>query len=94
MALIILPPSMSAFGSARGAAGKIFATIDRVPSIDSASDAGAKPEKVVGDIEFQNVHFHYPSRVDVPIFKNMSLTIKAGQTVAFVGFVRHLGSSI
>ncbi|KAJ3053457.1 Multidrug resistance protein 1 [Rhizophlyctis rosea] len=85
MALIILPPSMSAFGSARGAAAKIYGTIDRVPSIDSASEAGAKPEKVIGDIEFQNVHFHYPSRVDVPIFKNLSLTIKSGQTVAFVG---------
>ncbi|KAJ3036334.1 Multidrug resistance protein 1 [Rhizophlyctis rosea] len=85
MALIILPPSISAFGSARGAASKIYATIDRVPAIDSAGEGGYKPDKIVGDIEFKNVEFHYPSRTDVPIFKNMSLSIKSGQTVAFVG---------
>ncbi|KAJ3280944.1 Multidrug resistance protein 1 [Borealophlyctis nickersoniae] len=85
MSLVMLPPSVSALGSARGAASKIYATIDRVPSIDSASPNGLQPEKVSGEIEFKNLKFHYPSRPDVPIFQDMSLTIKPGQTVAFVG---------
>ena len=29
--------------------------------------------------------FRYPSRPDVPIFHNLNLTMKPGQTVAFVG---------
>ncbi|KAF9577929.1 Multidrug resistance protein 1, partial [Lunasporangiospora selenospora] len=82
-------PNVSAFASAQGAAYNIFKTIDRVPTIDSASDKGAKPEKVQGHIIVKDVDFAYPSRPDVPILKKMNVEIKAGQTVALVG---HSGS--
>ncbi|KAI8821160.1 P-loop containing nucleoside triphosphate hydrolase protein [Fimicolochytrium jonesii] len=85
MSLIMLPPNLSAMSSARGAASKIYATIDRVPTIDSGSDAGLKPTKTAGEIELRNVNFHYPSRPDVKIFNDLTLTIKPGSTVAFVG---------
>lgn len=38
-----------------------------------------------GDIQFQNVHFHYPTRPDIPVLKGIDLDIKAGQKVALVG---------
>lgn len=41
------------------------------------------PEIMRGEIEFDNVSFHYSP--DVPILKNMSVTIKEGTTVAVVG---------
>jgi len=44
----------------------------------------AKPA-IKGQIELKNVHFTYPSRPDAPILQGLSLTIEAGQTVAFVG---------
>ena len=63
----------------------MYETIDRVPTIDSQSDAGLKPEKCVGEITFENVKFNYPSRPNVPIVKDLSITFPAGQTIALVG---------
>ena len=68
-----------------GAAAKIFATIDRVPAIDSASKEGLRPSSVTGEIILENIEFNYPSRPDVPIVKNLSLTFSAGKTTALVG---------
>ncbi|KAI9311518.1 P-loop containing nucleoside triphosphate hydrolase protein [Dichotomocladium elegans] len=85
MQLIQLPPNLSAVSTACGAAYKIYATIDRVPEIDTDSETGLKPEKIIGDIEFRNVQFKYPTRPDVPILKDLTLKVKPGMTVAFVG---------
>ncbi len=68
-----------------GAAAKIYTTIDLVPSIDSASEEGLKPNTVIGEITVENVNFTYPSRPDVQILKNLSLTFPAGKTTALVG---------
>ena len=83
--LAMLAPEMQAISHARGAAAKLFATIDRVPSIDSESESGLKPETVNGEITVENVDFNYPSRPDVQIVKNLSLSFPAGKTVALVG---------
>ncbi|KAJ3124101.1 (ABC) transporter [Physocladia obscura] len=85
MALMLIPSNLAAVGSARGAAYKIYSTIDRIPVIDSLSNFGEKPEKLLGKIEFANVNFHYPTRPDSKIFENFSFTIEPGKTVAFVG---------
>ena len=74
-----------AITSARSAAAKLFATVDRVPFIDSASEDGVKPNKVIGEITFENVDFNYPSRPDVEVLKDLSLTFPAGKTIALVG---------
>ncbi|KAG0314917.1 Multidrug resistance protein 1 [Dissophora globulifera] len=78
-------PNVSSFAAAQGAAYSIFMTIDRVPTIDSASPLGAKPENVTGHIVVRDVDFHYPSRPDIPILKKMNIEVKPGQTVALVG---------
>ncbi|XP_005191448.1 multidrug resistance protein homolog 49 isoform X2 [Musca domestica] len=78
-------PHLESFATAKGAAHSIFTTIDRESSIDPLSDKGEKPADVVGNIEFENIHFRYPARPDVEILKGFSLSIKTGQTVAFVG---------
>lgn len=70
---------------ARGAAAKLYETIDRVPTIDSASDKGLKPETCIGEITLNHVKFNYPSRPNVPIVKDLSITFPAGHTVALVG---------
>ncbi|KAI0073491.1 P-loop containing nucleoside triphosphate hydrolase protein [Panus rudis PR-1116 ss-1] len=83
--LALLAPEMQAITHARGAAAKLYETIDRVPSIDSADPGGLKPEKVEGEIRLEHVKFNYPSRPDVPIVKDLSLTFPAGKTIALVG---------
>jgi len=78
-------PNLPAFANARGAAYKIFETIDRVPIIDTANPGGAKPANLQGHIVVKDVDFSYPSRPDVPILKKMNVEIKPGQTIALVG---------
>ena len=76
---------MSAITNGRAAAAKLFQTIDRVPDIDSANPDGLKLEEVAGEITLDNVNFKYPSRPDVPVLRDLSLTFRAGETAALVG---------
>ena len=78
-------PYFGTMASARVAAYEVFKIIDRVPSIDSSSDKGDVLTHLVGDIEFKNVSFNYPSRIEVKILQKASFKIKSGSTIAFVG---------
>ncbi|KAL0563134.1 hypothetical protein V5O48_018942, partial [Marasmius crinis-equi] len=82
--LAMLAPEMQAITHARGAAAKLYATIDSVPDIDSSNPGGDKPS-VEGEISFEHVKFAYPSRPGVIVVKDLSLTFRAGKTVALVG---------
>lgn len=77
--------SSLAISHARGAAAKLWKTIDRIPDIDSASPEGLHPDSVIGEIEFEHVKFNYPSRPSVPILKDFSIKFEAGKTAALVG---------
>lgn len=46
-------------------------------------DVGKEPEGIQGAVEFEEVQFGYEK--DEPIVKGVSLSVKSGQTVAFVG---------
>jgi ABC-type multidrug transport system fused ATPase/permease subunit len=60
-------PHLEAIAMARGSAAAIFAVLDRVPKIDSLSQAGHKPAGLQGDIQLQGVHFEYPARPEVKV---------------------------
>lgn len=85
MSLSHMAPEAQAVSVGRAAAAKVFATIDRVPPIDSADEGGAKPEKVVGRITFEDVVFNYPARPDVPILTGLNLDVAPGTNAALVG---------
>eukprot|EP00980_Cylindrotheca_fusiformis_P027133 scaffold19004_cov125-Cylindrotheca_fusiformis.AAC.1 len=53
--------------------------------IDATSDKGKKPDDVQGQITFDNVRFHYPTRPGQQILNDFSIDIPAGKTIAFVG---------
>ncbi|CAB3362047.1 Hypothetical predicted protein [Cloeon dipterum] len=78
-------PYVETFGIACGAAGSVYSVIDRVPPIDSSSEAGEKLPEVKGAIKFKRLRFQYPSRPDVEVLKDLSLSILPGETVALVG---------
>ncbi|KAJ3756801.1 P-loop containing nucleoside triphosphate hydrolase protein [Lentinula raphanica] len=83
--LAMLAPEMQAITHGRGAASKLFATIDRVPDIDSADPSGLQPEHVEGEVTLENIKFAYPSRPGVVVVKDLSLNFRAGKTAALVG---------
>ncbi|KAI3460732.1 hypothetical protein Pfo_017395 [Paulownia fortunei] len=70
---------------AKSAAASIFAILDRESKIDPSDESGMKLVSVKGEIELKHVSFKYPTRPDVQIFRDLSLTIHRGKTVALVG---------
>ena len=62
-------------------ADRIFSIIDRVPDIEDKPDALNLPPINRG-IDIKNVTFCYEKK---PVLKNINLSIKAGEVVAFVG---------
>ncbi|KAF9441291.1 hypothetical protein P691DRAFT_587071, partial [Macrolepiota fuliginosa MF-IS2] len=85
LAIVQLEPELQAITRGRGAAAQLYAIMDRVPDINSANPDGLKPGVVDGEISLEDVKFTYPSRPNVPVVKGLSLTFKAGKTVALVG---------
>ncbi len=41
--------------------------------------------KFKGSVRFENVHFNYPTREDIPVLKGVSLEVKPGEKIALVG---------
>ncbi|WFD30653.1 hypothetical protein MSPP1_001674 [Malassezia sp. CBS 17886] len=71
-----------------GAGARVFELLDREPAI--RLDDGAKLDVAAIDrrgarIRFEDVHFNYPTRPDVPILQGVNIDIKAGSSVALVG---------
>ncbi|KAG0181189.1 GTPase-activating protein [Apophysomyces sp. BC1034] len=85
MSMLKLPQLISAVSGATSAAYKIYSLIDRNPEIDWTSDIGIVPQKFTGDVKFQHISFHYPSRPQQPVLKNVDLEVHPGMTVALVG---------
>lgn len=59
--------------------------IDNVPAIDIMNPDGLSPEDLGSSVVLQNVHFRYPSRPEVAVLTGLSLTVRAGDTLALVG---------
>ncbi|KAF9669198.1 hypothetical protein SADUNF_Sadunf14G0082900 [Salix dunnii] len=79
----------SSFGpdstGAKTAAASIFSIIDEKSKIDSSDESGMKLDGVKGEIELHHISFKYPTRPDIQIFRDLSLAIRSGKTVALVG---------
>jgi len=61
---------------------RIFETLDEPVTVDDAEDA-VEMAPIKGDVTFENVTFAYEEGKDV--LKNVSFTVKAGESVALVG---------
>ncbi|NWZ33446.1 ABCBB protein, partial [Brachypodius atriceps] len=73
------------YAKAKTSAARFFQLIDRLPKISVYSDKGEKWDDFKGSIEFLNCKFTYPSRPDIQVLKGLSISVKPGQTLAFVG---------
>jgi ATP-binding cassette subfamily B protein len=69
------------FMSAFGASERIFELLEK--QTEDLENGKARITK--GQIEFKDVHFSYPSRVEFPILKGVSFAIAPHETVAVVG---------
>ncbi|XP_057857177.2 ABC transporter B family member 19-like [Cryptomeria japonica] len=64
---------------------KVLSPIMNVLRTNRQIDGDMQFESIKGHIEFKNVSFCYPSRPEVPILRNFSISVKSGTTLALVG---------
>lgn len=68
-----------------GAGTRLWELMERKPEFPLNEGLVLRPEQLKGALEFHNVSFAYPTRKDVLIFQNLSLTVPAGSVMAVVG---------
>ena len=76
------------WGELQRAAGATERLIELIEAEDIIKDPVLPvpaPERAIGDINFKDVTFTYPSRLEIYALDNLNLHIKAGETVALVG---------
>ena len=64
---------------AKSAAASIFGIIDRKSKIDPSDESSTTIDNVEGEIELRHVNFRYPTRPDIQIFRDLSLSIHSGK---------------
>lgn len=68
-----------------GGMGRISELLQETSDIVAPAHPRALPAPLHGDIRFDNVVFHYPSRPDLPALDGFDLEVRPGETVALVG---------
>lgn len=81
-----IAPFVHVFASAAGASERLLAVINRPSSIDGTSEEGDKTASFKeNDIRFQDIHFAYPSRPEIPVLRGVNFVIPARRHTAIVG---------
>jgi ATP-binding cassette subfamily B protein len=70
---------------AAGATERLLELLNAEPVITKPVVPVALPEPALGELQFSNVTFHYPSRPEHPALNGLSLELLPGQKVALVG---------
>jgi ABC-type multidrug transport system fused ATPase/permease subunit len=67
-----------------GATERVFELLEETPEEINANPH-ASIEKIKGNVAFKNVAFHYPSRKEVQVLKDVNFSAEFGQKIAIVG---------
>lgn len=79
-------PFLTIFANASKSSEKLFQTIQRRAPIDGTDqERGIKRSNMTGDICLEDVSFSYPSRPEVPVLENVSLSIPSNKMTGVVG---------
>ena len=70
---------------AAGAAERLFEILAIQPTIQRPANAVALPVPARGEVAFDQVNFHYPTRQDAPVLSGVSFRVRPGEKVAIVG---------
>jgi ATP-binding cassette subfamily B protein len=70
---------------AAGGMGRISELLEETPRQVAPAQPVPLPRPLRGEIAFEDVAFHYPSRPDAPALEGFSLCVRPGETVALVG---------
>jgi len=70
---------------AAGATERLVELLQTEDTVKDPANSVSLAQPVRGEIRFEGVDFNYPARPDIPALKGVDLSIKPGETVAFVG---------
>ncbi|XP_054914982.1 bile salt export pump [Poeciliopsis prolifica] len=73
------------YAKAKISAARFFQLLDRVPPISVYSNRGEKWDNFQGNLDFIECKFTYPTRPDIQVLNGLNVSVKPGQTLAFVG---------
>lgn len=68
-----------------GATERVREILQTEGEVDLIKKPQLIPMNIKGHVTFENVHFRYPTRQDLPVLKGIDLDIKSGQKIALVG---------
>ncbi|XP_038250464.1 ATP-binding cassette sub-family B member 10, mitochondrial isoform X3 [Dermochelys coriacea] len=68
-----------------GAGGRLWELIERKPELPFNDGIVLNKDMFKGALEFKEIHFAYPTRPEVSVFQDFSLSIPAGSVMALVG---------
>lgn len=70
---------------AAGATERLMELLDTRPDIQLRAPALVLPKRLLGELCFDRVHFHYPSRAESAALRGLSFAVHPGERVALVG---------
>ncbi|XP_035264365.1 bile salt export pump-like [Anguilla anguilla] len=73
------------YAKAKIAATQLFKLLDRGPKISMNQTEGETWDTFKGKVEFIDCKFTYPTRPDIQVLNGLTVSVKPGQTLAFVG---------
>lgn len=68
-----------------GGIERLMDLLEEEPEKYAPENTGESSVEVEGLVQFNDVHFAYPSRQDLPVLKGVNFTANPGETVAIVG---------
>lgn len=68
-----------------GATERVFELLEETPEEINTNSKVHSVEKIKGNVAFKNVAFHYPSRKEVQVLKDVNFSAEFGQKIAIVG---------
>jgi ATP-binding cassette subfamily B (MDR/TAP) protein 1 len=78
-------PILVDFEKVSAAVADVFEIVDRISGLDYKSETGETPAISRGEVAFNDVYFHYPTRPNVKVLRGLSFTAHGNKTLAIVG---------
>ncbi|GGK44591.1 ABC transporter transmembrane domain-containing protein [Salinarimonas ramus] len=70
---------------AAGSAERLGEILEAMPAVKAPENPRALPEPATGSLAFEDVRFHYPTRLEAPALEGVSFAVRPGERVALVG---------